>query len=120
MECGFLLTYFVVWQCERMVDQYVPQVILELETLLGPDKLCFESGLCTAPVINALVDERKLCIVCQDLATDALTWKATTPVRKHSSPESPHCMCTAQRAQQTGKQTILSGFNYLFCLIIFI
>ena len=81
MECGFLLTYCVVWQCERLVDQYVPQAILELEALLGPDKLCFESGLCTAPVIKALDDERKSCIVCQDLATDALTYLESNKTR---------------------------------------
>lgn len=57
-----------------MVNQYVPQVILELEALLGPDKLCFESGLCTATALNAFEDERKTCTVCEDLATDALTY----------------------------------------------
>jgi saposin len=61
-------------KCERMVDQYVPQAILELEALLGPDKLCFESGLCTTTVLTAFKDERKSCMVCQDLATDALTY----------------------------------------------
>ncbi|KAG0585455.1 hypothetical protein M758_2G012100 [Ceratodon purpureus] len=68
-------------KCERMVDQYVPQAILELEALLGPDKLCFESGLCTAPALSAFEDERKSCMVCQDLATDALTYLENNKTR---------------------------------------
>jgi saposin len=68
-------------KCERMVDNYVPQVILELEAVLGPDKLCFESGLCTAAALNTVEDERKSCMVCQDLATDALTYLGSNKTR---------------------------------------
>lgn len=58
-----------------MVDKYVPEAILELEALLGPDKLCFESGLCRSPAaIAAFEDDRKSCKVCEDLATNALTY----------------------------------------------
>jgi len=61
-------------KCERMFDSYVPQYILDLEALLGPDKLCFESGLCKSPSINAFEDDRKSCKVCQDLATKSLNY----------------------------------------------
>lgn len=62
------------WQCEKMVDEYVPAVLLDLESRLGPDKLCFESGLCTSSALSVHANEKKSCTVCQDLATDALTY----------------------------------------------
>jgi saposin len=61
-------------KCERMVADYVPQAFLELEALLGPQKLCYESGLCTPPAIKAFQDEKKTCLVCEALASDALTY----------------------------------------------
>lgn len=75
MSCG------VVLQCEKMVDSYVPEMLLELETRLGPDKLCYESGLCTSSAINAFQDDQKVCMVCQDLATDALTYLENNKTR---------------------------------------
>lgn len=71
-----------VWQCEKMVAEYVPQAILELETLLGPEKLCYESGVCMPPAIKAFQDEKKKCTVCQDLATDALTYLENNKTRE--------------------------------------
>jgi saposin len=62
-------------KCERMFEKYVPQVILDLEALLGPDKLCFESGLCNGPpALNAFEDDRKSCKMCEEMATNALTF----------------------------------------------
>jgi saposin len=61
-------------KCEKMVDDYVPAVLLDLESRLGPDKLCFESGLCTSSALSGHANQKKSCTVCQDLATDALTY----------------------------------------------
>jgi saposin len=69
-------------KCEKMVAEYVPQAILELETLLGPEKLCYESGVCMPPAIKAFHDEKKKCTVCQDLATDALTYLENNKTRE--------------------------------------
>lgn len=70
-----ILIVLIGWQCERMVEKYVPQVILDLEALLGPDKLCFESGLCKGPpALNSFEDDRKSCQMCEEMATNALTF----------------------------------------------
>lgn len=68
-------------QCEIMVDSYVPEMLLELEARLGPDKLCYDSGLCKPAAILAFQDDRKSCMVCQDLATDALSYLENNKTR---------------------------------------
>lgn len=68
-------------KCEIMVDSYVPEMLLELEARLGPDKLCYDSGLCKPAAILAFQDDRKSCMVCQDLATDALSYLENNKTR---------------------------------------
>lgn len=64
------------------MDDYVPAVLLDLESRLGPDKLCFESGLCTSSALSMHANEKKSCKVCQDLATDALTYLEKNKTRE--------------------------------------
>ncbi|CAK9214009.1 unnamed protein product [Sphagnum troendelagicum] len=69
-------------KCENMAEAYVPAMLLELEAELGPDKLCFETGLCTSTAVEAAMGNKKACTVCQDFATDALTYLEKNKTRE--------------------------------------
>jgi len=79
MKAWVLSNFFVFWSlvllhCENMTEAYEPEVFLELESELGPDNLCFQSGLCTASAVEAALANKRACKVCQHLAQDALTF----------------------------------------------
>lgn len=89
-----------------MVQSYVPEVLLELEARLGPDKLCFESGLCTSTALQAFDNDKKSCMVCQDLATDALTYLENNKTRAEIV-IALHLACS--RMQELSKQVWFSS-----------
>ncbi|CAM6041144.1 unnamed protein product, partial [Sphagnum compactum] len=55
---------------------------LKYESELGPDNLCFRSGLCTASAVEAALANKRACKVCQHLAQDALTFLEKNKTRE--------------------------------------
>jgi hypothetical protein len=94
-----------------MAEAYVPAMLLELEAELGPDKLCFETGLCTSTAVEAAMGNKKACTVCQDFATDALTYLEKNKTREEII-IALHLACS--RLQDLSKQVCCHSGSVVF------
>lgn len=56
-SCALIYIKPIVKECDRLVDQFVPELIETLDSQMNPSVVCSVAGLCNSKHIDKLIEE---------------------------------------------------------------
>lgn len=58
-SCALMAYKPIVKECDRLVDQFIPELVETLASQMNPSVVCSVAGLCNSAHIDQLIDEHK-------------------------------------------------------------
>lgn len=59
-SCALIHVKPIVQECDRLVDQFIPELVETLASQMNPSVVCSVAGLCNSPRIDQMLHEYEM------------------------------------------------------------